>query len=413
MHNNQPKEAIIVFSIQSLMDPLFQGLFYEYTKAYQAQNEGYVFHIFTEEHEAYALSEAEQVAKKKELAQLNIIWHPMQYRKGRLIILKKIYSIFLFVLAVWKVKRKYKAKKIIGSLVMASTYCYVVSKLLNLKLITFCFEPHSLYMKEFGIWSEKSLKYRILSNLEYRTAKASTYITAPTIYTVELLKKWQVKGHISRVPISIDPEKFKYSEAEKNHIRTTYNIPSDKYVILYLGKFEGIYYNEAEVASYLKRLIDFDSNIFIFTISPNETQGIVDAYQAAGLAPSDFLVLNKIPYAEIQSYISACDMGLVAIPPLDSQKYRTPVKIGNYLSCGIPFIVTKGVADDDIMAQEENVGVVFDSLSDADFDAPLPKLKELMYENKESLRARCRAAAIKHRGIQNSVKALEEAIQQY
>jgi len=103
---------------------------------------------------------------------------------------------------------------------------------------------------------------------------------------------------------------------------------------------------------------------------------------------------------------------MVAIPPLDSQKYRTPVKIGNYLACGIPFLLNRGIADDDIMAEEENVGLVFESLDPKNFTSPLAALKQFMQEEPASLQARCRAAAIKHRGIQNSVEVLEKMIEE-
>lgn len=410
MSQTKENQAIIVFAIQSFMDPLFQGLMYQYIRVHNEQYSGYTFHIFTEEHPEYSLSEAEQAQKKAELLKMGMVWHPLKYRNGRFLILKKIISIFSFLMQIRKVKKEHKATKIIGFLVMASTYCYIVSKLLRLQLFSFCFEPHSLYMKEFGIWSEKSLKYRILNKMESLTAHAALHITAPTIHTVALLEKWGIKGKISRVPISVDTDKFSFSQTDKDRIRQQYNIPDDRYVILYLGKFSGIYYHEDEVAEFCKRLVDFDKRIFIFTISPNPSEEVEQAYTKAGLAKTDFLVLNKIPYDEIEGYISACDMGIVAIPPLDSQKYRTPTKIGNYLSCGIPFIVNRGIADDDIMAKEENVGVVFESLDEKDFQAPLATLKAFMDEDKDILSKRCRQAAIKHRGIHNSVRVLQEMI---
>ena len=101
-------------------------------------------------------------------------------------------------------------------------------------------------------------------------------------------------------------------------------------------------------------------------------------------------------------------MGLVAIPPLESQKYRTPVKIGNYLSCGLPFIVNRGVADDDVLAEKEQVGVVLESFDSADIARALPTLRMFMDEQREQQQARCRRVAIEHRGIHNSVRVLKE-----
>ncbi len=407
------KESIIICASHSFKDPLFNGLIYQYILQFQKeQPKKYSYHFFTEEMPAYRLSEAEQNQLKASLAKQDIHWHPMIYRGGKMILFKKLWNFIGLFFQIWKIKRQEKAKLIIGFLAIAGAYSYLIAKVLRFKIMIFCFEPHSLYMKEFGIWSASSPKYKLLSQLEYWQATQSDYVVAPTIHTIELLQQWQSKAQLMRVPISVDTQKFEFSQSERNQLRKQYHIPAHRYSILYLGKFGGIYYDPKQVAAYCKRLIDFDKNIFIFTITPNPLDEVEAAFLEAGLAPSDFLLLGKIPYDKIQAYISACDMGLVAIPPLESQKYRTPVKIGNYLACGIPFIVTRGIADDDIMAEKERVGVVWDSLDKQDFEAPLTQLKEFINEDRAVLQARCRQAAIKHRGIQNSVLALQKAIKE-
>lgn len=413
MDSSKQKPSVIICASHSFKDPLFNGLMYQYILGHQkAAGQQYRYHIVTEEQVAYALSAEEQAKIQAELKTQDLFWHPMPYRGGKFILFKKLWNFISLFFKIWGIKRKEKTKVIVGFLAIAGGYAYIISRILRLKLMVFCFEPHSLYMKEFGIWSEKSLKYKILSKVEYLQATRADYVTGPTIHSIDLLKKWTSKAKLFRVPISVDTQKFTFSNKDRQRIRTQYNIPEDRYAMLYLGKFNGIYYNEKEVAEFCKRLLDFDPRIFIFTISPTPSEDVKKAYLEAGLASSDFLVLNKIPYEEIEGYISACDMGMVAIPPLDSQKYRTPVKIGNYLACGIPFLLNRGIADDDIMAEEENVGVVFESLEASDFSIPFATLKKFIQEDRTPLQARCRAAAIKHRGIQNSVEVLEQMIQE-
>lgn len=411
MSSVQQKPSVIVCASHSFKDPLFNGLIYQYVLAHQHEHPlKYRYHLITEEQQAYAMSNEEQQKVHQELALLDIVWHPLPYRGGQFILLKKAWNFIGLFFKLWGIKRREKTKVIIGFLAIAGGYAYIISRILRMKLMVFCFEPHSLYMKEFGIWSEKSLKYKILNKMEYLQATRADYVVGPTIHTINLLKKWKSQAQLFRVPISIDTNKFTFSETSKQRIRSQYNIPEDRYLLLYLGKFGGIYFNEKEVATFCKRLIEADSRIFLFTISPNPIKDIVQAYTDAGISETDFLVLDKIPYEEIEGYISTCDIGLVAIPPLNSQKYRTPVKIGNYLSCGIPFIINRGVADDDILAEEEHVGVVFESLDKKEMEKPLATLKLLMNEPKDTLRQRCRAAAIKHRGLQNSVLVLDKII---
>jgi glycosyltransferase involved in cell wall biosynthesis len=322
--------------------------------------------------------------------------------------LKKLWNFVSLFFKLWGIKRKENVKLMVGFLAIAGGYAFLISRVLRLQLLVFCFEPHSLYMKEFGIWSANSLKYKILRQVEIWQATKADYVTAPTKHTVQLLQNWNSKANISRVPISVDTDKFSFSAAARSQIRQENGVPEGRYAILYLGKFGGIYYSAQAVAEFCKRLLDANPSLFFFTISPNPSAEVEQAYLAAGLQPSDFVVLNKIPYSEIEGYISACDMGMVAIPPLDSQRYRTPVKIGNYLACGLPILLNKGIADDDDMAEAENVGVVFDSLNQKNIAVPLQQLRQLMQEDATTLQARCRAAAIHHRGLQNSVDVLLE-----
>ena len=401
--------AVIICASHSFKDPLFNGLMYQYLLEHQRQSsQAFCYHIITEEQQAYALTAADQAQLQTQLAQQNIQWHPLPYRGGRFILFKKLWNFISLFFKLWRIKRKEKVKLMVGFLAIAGGYAFLISRILRLRLLVFCFEPHSLYMKEFGIWSPQSLKYKILHQVEVWQATKADYVTAPTKHTVQLLKNWNSKAHISRVPISVDTDKFSFSAAARTQIRQENGVPEGRYALLYLGKFGGIYYSVQEVAEFCKRLLDAEPSLFFFTISPNPSEEVEQAYLAAGLEPSDFVVLNKIPYSQIEGYISACDMGMIAIPPLDSQRYRTPVKIGNYLACGLPILLNKGIADDDDMAKEENVGVVFDSLSQTAIDVPLQQLRQLMQEDTPPLQARCRAAAIRHRGLQNSVDVLLE-----
>lgn len=399
--------AVLICASHSFHDPLFNGLMYQYILEHQRQSQqAFRYHIITEEQAAYTLSKTEQAQLQADLAQQNILWHPLPYRGGKLILFKKLWNFLRLFFKLWRIKRKEKVALIVGFLAIAGGYAFLISRILRLKLLVFCFEPHSLYMKEFGIWSEKALKYKVLHQVEVWQATKADYVTAPTKHTVQLLQDWNSNAQITRVPISVDTDKFSFSAVERARIRQENGVPENRYAVLYLGKFGGIYYSATEVAQFCKRLLDVEPSLFFFTISPTPSEEVEQAYLAAGLQPSDFVVLNKIPYTKIEGYISACDMGMVAIPPLDSQRYRTPVKIGNYLACGLPILLNRGIADDDDMTEEEEVGVVFDSLTQEDIRVPLRTLRLLMQENPESLQARCRAAAIRHRGLQNSVDVL-------
>ena len=121
-----------------------------------------------------------------------------------------------------------------------------------------------------------------------------------------------------------------------------------------------------------------------------------------------YIITGNLSYDQVKDYISASDIGLSAVPPTFSQKYRSPNKVGEYLMCGLPYITCKGIAEDDIFAEKFNVGAIVETFSEKDILFSLDKIRELLLENKEALRLRCRKAGIEYRGISSYYKRLDE-----
>jgi hypothetical protein len=118
--------------------------------------------------------------------------------------------------------------------------------------------------------------------------------------------------------------------------------------------------------------------------------------------------LNFIPYDRIHDFISIADIGIVAVPPLPSQIYRTPVKTGLYLSCGIPYIINRGIAEDDIIAERERVGVVTNDFTSHDMNQLIEKIEQLLADKEIS--RRCRETAIKYRSHQKAIEVLRKVL---
>jgi len=399
---------ILVYSFQGIKDPLFRGLILQYLRDFNTPEPRFCFHIITHEQAMYRANREEQEAFRKELAQWNIQWHPINYHNGRFLLLKKLYDFLHSLFVAAKIRFKYRTRFFIGYLTIAGAFGYLISRLLRMRLLVFCFEPHSDYMIDFGTWSRTSLKYSLLNTLEKREATRCDYLTVPTRHTQELVEHWGTRAKkIFRLPISVDTGKFIFCPEKRQEIRSKYNFTGRR-AIFYLGKFRGIYYDVPEVVAFYGELRRQDPNIFAYVITPNIPEEIEDALLQEGFTRDDFVVLGKVPYEEVADYISAADLGLVAIPPLPSQRYRTPVKVGNYLACGVPLLIPKGIADDDELTENEKVGVVVREFSVAEAKRIQPELDALWNEPEEQLRARCREVAIRARGLQNTKKVLEQ-----
>lgn len=393
---------IIIYTFQSLEDPLVKGLILQYLYLVNRSNK-YVFHLITHEQISFRLSPADEKIKQRELKEHSIEWYPVPYHNGKMLIFKKAMDFIRSAFICAKIKWKYDPKLILGFLPLAAGYCSILAPLLRLKLITYCFEPHSEYMLDFGLWKKNGWKYALLKKYENNQIELSSYIIVPTHHTLDLVNKLNPVSRKFILPISIDTQKNIFDAAARSDFRKKYQL-EDKYTFLYMGKFGGIYYP-------IEKLVDFfyafkklgNYHLMIISDAKNEINGYITDSK---LDESFFTVLDYVPYEKLNRYISAADMGIIAVPPLPSQKYRTPVKTSLYLSCGIPYLVNKGIAEDDTIALQDQIGVVTSNFESESALEVHNRIQET-FVGVPDLPERCRNYAVRNRSHELAVGILE------
>lgn len=393
---------IIIYAFQSLEDPLVKGLILEYLQFSSEQK--FAFHLITHEQKEFSLSPDKIAARKAELRNFNIEWYPVKYRGGSLLIFKKIYNFIETLLITREIKRKYNPIAIVGFLAIAGGYSYILARLFKLKLIVYCFEPHSEYMVDFKIWKSSGLKYKLLKKFEALQVKNAKHIVVPNNSTKLLVQKSGTSANVLICPISINTNSMVFDPNSRTRIRKSLNA-EDKTIVIYTGKFGGIYYSADEVAEFFSKLYNENKTLFFYVITPN-TNEVNSAFLKYKLPPEAVSVSLTVSYSELNQFVSAADIGFVALPSLPSQKYRTPVKTAIYLSCGLPYIVNKGIGEDDIIAVQKKLGIVIQDLNESPKNV-VKNVLELLSEDKEALNKRCRNEAVSTRSIEAANAVLQ------
>lgn len=397
---------IIIYSFQSLEDPLLKGLMLEYL--IRINSNQHIFHLISHEQKQFKLTTAQKKLKKKFLCEKNINWYPINYYSGKFTLIKKLYNFIQSYVIAIKIKLKHQPEAIVGFLSIAGAYSYIISKFLKIPLVVFCFEPHSQYMIDFNVWDKKSIKYKLLNKFEILQLKHAQHITLPTKYSIELANSINPNNKKYYLPISVDTDLFKFSIEHRNTIRNQLQI-GNNIVIIYTGKFGGIYYNASKTIHFFKQLLEQYPNYYFLVITPNEDE--VRAEIIKQQIPTKNYHINKpVAYEKLSQYLSAADIGLLAVPPLPSQKYRTPVKTGLYLSCGLPYLVNKGISEDDIIALNEGIGIVIDDFENTDYKKLSHDIIELTRKEPKQMKEKCRNYAIHNRSIDLSVNILKNIL---
>lgn len=199
-------------------------------------------------------------------------------------------------------------------------------------------------------WIDMSIEHgSIISNISPIYKKAAYFIEKQLshhadgyIFITEGLQKFyenKIKldsKPIDIIPSGIDLELFKKTKASK--IRCAYNLIDSNFIIGYVG---GI--------SRTRRL---DFILQAFSEIPNASYRLMfvgdgDDRQNLEKLAREFRIQDRViftgfvPHENIPNYISAFDVGLCHLPDIFIYRYSFPMKILEYLACGIPVLASK------------------------------------------------------------------------
>jgi hypothetical protein len=389
------RKAVLLFIYNSFKDPLFQNILFSYIKAIQAQESDFSFHVITFEQPEYQISLDELPQIHTDLATSHVFWYPQTFHTGRLLMLKKAWDLMVSFYTVGKLHIRHRISLIFAFANVSAAFSLVLSRLFRMKLLIYSYEPHSEFMSELGVWSRKSIQYKSLSYLEEKAGAYADVILTGTRFMVERLQKRYGHNHVFRAPTGVDESFFRFAPEAREQLRHRFKIGSRK-ALLYLGKFGDLYYKE-EVVAFFSGLYQCDSNLFFMVVTRFDHEEVKGWFEKYSIPPDAYLITGNLPFEEVPAFMSAADIGISAVPPSPSQKFRSPTKVGEYLMCGLPIITCEGVSEDDLYAKGERVGIVVPYFEKRTGKASYPEVRDLLNENPDMLRQRCRQVGITYR----------------
>lgn len=408
-HSLVKVRSVIVFVYNSSQDPLFKGNLLLFLQNAGRQQPDIRLHLITFEQVQYQLSASAQAQQSAEWAADNIIWHPLRWHSGSFKLLKKIYDLVIGLLLCLNLRMN-GARSIMGLGTVAGSFALIIAKLLGLRYYGYQFEPHSEFMLDCNVWPASSMAYRGLHYLEGLTSRHADILSTGTHHMIARLA---VEGSPARtylLPSCVDDQRFQFSAVGRSQVRARYGLSEGQPVVLYLGKFGGIYYDD-EIGEFFGALRRHLPALHMLVVTPDPPAHVEAGLQRAGLVPSSYTI-TRCAYEEVPDYISAADFGLVAVPPLPSQRFRSPIKVGEYLCCGLPYLVCRGVSEDDMVALRDRVGIVVEAFDPAAAQMAAPQLAAFLSEDKSTLRARCRTVGIAYRGLDQFLPVADEIFRQ-
>lgn len=134
-------------------------------------------------------------------------------------------------------------------------------------------------------------------------------------------------------PNTIEPVTFNYSEEEKSSIRTKYNVPVDKKVLVYggnLGKPQGLDF-------LLETISETKNEDAFFLIVGDGTEFLRIKTWFDNNKPINAKLLQRLPKEDYDKLLAACDIGLIFLDK-DFLIPNFPSRLLSYLEMNIPVL---------------------------------------------------------------------------
>jgi len=186
------------------------------------------------------------------------------------------------------------------------------------------------------------------------------------------------------------------ADTNRDKIRKELNI-ENKIAILYLGGTQKYQNLEEMTIPFISSAIAQTKQAVGVFITNN--QGEMEALLNKLNADMNNIRLLSIPQDKVGQYLTAMDMGIFLKVPSDLKGFYQPVKLGEYLSAGLPVILEEGTGEIATILNKYDIGFVvklYDKNQQEDFDGEVAKTIDWYKANEKEVRARAKQFVQEH-----------------
>lgn len=375
MNNSSTLQAIYI-SYDGMTDPLGQSQVLPYLA--ELSKKGISFDLISFEKEANFKTHFKTIETYCQAHHIH--WHPLKYTK-KPPLLSTLYDLARMRKAT---KRLIKTKHI--SIIHCRSY---IAALIGLELkrkkgIPFLFDMRGFWADERidgNIWSKNSPVfkhvYTFFKKRELEFFKESDHIISLTEEGKHEIVKHILPSinpdKITIIPCCVnlnlfDPEKV--SESKLARLKNELNIPSDQFILGYVGSI-GTWYMLPEMLDYFVHLKRFQPNAIFLFVTGEHPERILKMAIEKGIT-RESIRITSCSHQAVPAYIKLFNLSIFFIKPAYSKKASSPTKQGELMAMGIPLVCNDGVGDTAQVVRTYKAGFVVEGFTPENYEHALP-----------------------------------------
>jgi glycosyltransferase involved in cell wall biosynthesis len=318
---------------------------------------------------------------------------------------RSVGALLTALIGTWHVKKAVDKYSI--NLVMARSILPALSTLVALRN-TQCrlmFDADGLPLDErvdFAGRSPRSLIHRFLRDVEAQAVYRANAVLTRSSNAVDILHARAGAGtqtekfHV--VSNGRNAELFKPADATaRAQVRRDLGLDVNTPLLVYTGSI-GLQYCIDEMLRLFSMVHERrpDAHFLILTGSPETIQPSLNKHpQIYGCVTTLTVAAQAVP-----QYLGCADLGLALRRPSFSMQAVAPIKLGEYLLCGLPVVATADIGDTKSISAD--VGMLLNSMNDYELKASANWFIDSVLTLRDSYRANCRTVGLNRFSLESS-----------
>jgi glycosyltransferase involved in cell wall biosynthesis len=360
-------KRVLYISYNGMLDPLGQSQVLPYLR--ELSKLGVQFTLLSFERPAAFSSDG--IAKREELreqlAAEGIVWHALRYHQ-KPSLPATVYDVRHGSRYAKRLVRRDQIEMVHARSHIPAAIALRLKKRFGLKMI---FDLRGLMADEYvdaDHWRQGGVRYRITKRMERRALAGADGIVTLTEKVWPVIKSWDAlrdREPIHEViPCCVDLDLFKFDPEAREQSRAELGI-QNRLVLVYSGSIGGWYLTE-QMADFFATLLKQRSDAHFLWLTLGNAEMIGNLMSKRGITATQYTVLSAAP-SDVWSYLSASDAGIAFYKPAFSRMATSPVKIAEYLACGLPLVINAGIGDSDALITAERMGALVRDFNEAEY----------------------------------------------
>lgn len=368
---------VLYVSYNGMLDPLGQSQVIPYLKELSQLGVKFTLLSFERAH-AFELEGLERCRELgEELARYGIEWHRLRYHQ-RPSLPATVFDVAAGIRLASRLVRRNKIEMVHARAHIPAVIALALKRRFGIKMI---FDIRGLMAEEYieaGHWSAGSIPSRVTKSMEGRVLRATDGVVTLTDRLWTAMQSWpDLNGTAiahQTIPCCVDLERFCFNDQSRAARRAELGI-DDRFVLVYSGSIGGWYMME-EMASFFAALKRRQPRPFFLWLTNGASTIVEGAMTKLGIEHSDYAIRSVTP-ADVPSFLSAGDAGIAFYRPGVSRLGTSPVKLSEYLACGLPVVINSGIGDSDEIIANDKIGSVVAGFNEAAYADALDAIEAL------------------------------------